>query len=120
MAKSNQIIDLTEDHALREGVCCLKGTPPRNFTYPKSKMSIHFIALCCLVRCAYNDPKPWLPPPPLSKNPIETLIVEDVEDRARNIVGLTVIDSSESIGEHHELGRKNLSPTSTTFFKMEK
>ena len=92
------------------------------FTYPKSKMPIHFIALCCLVRCAYNDPKPWLPPPPLSKDPIETLIIEDAEDRARNIVDLTTIDSDsfDSLQEHHQLGRKNVSPTPTTFFKKEK
>ena len=86
-------------------------------------MPIHFIALCCLVRCAYNDPKPWLPPPPLSKDPIETLIVEDTEeDRARNIVDLTAIDyeSFERLQKHRLLGRKNVLPTPTTFFKKEK
>ena len=60
---------------------------------PPLHRSLHVVYLF-LVRCAYNDPKPWLPPPPLSKDPVETLIVEDTEeDRARSIVDLTAIDS---------------------------
>ena len=82
-----------------------------NQKYPStSSLSVVYFFL---VRCAYNDPKPWLPPPPLSKDPIETLIIEDAE--GHDIVDLTSIDS-----ESFESLRKNVSPTSTTFIKMEK
>lgn len=41
-----------------------------------------------LLRCAYGDSMPWLPPPPLSREPIERIVVDDGgEDNTVDLVG---------------------------------